>query len=1253
MQLSMFPSSDEPADTASATSHGSQQEHVLHSPLQLPLDGSNLIEASAGTGKTYTIAALYVRFILAHIATTERPALREKPLLPPNILVVTFTKAATAELKDRIRQRLVEAAQWFRSEPDTVAQADEFLTQLRSQYDPQLWPSCAYALQVASEWMDEASVKTIHSWCQSLLKEHAFSSGSLFTQELTTELQRFRQDAGQDYWREHVYALGAEAYNAVQAVASGPLDLVQKCLPLWPLVGNSKPVALDIEALWLQQQALHLERIAAQQKQWLIWHAQILNTVEQADQQGLLLNKRKVSPNATKRALSAIQDWLALSPAEAAIQPPNITAAMLSNYSVQGFSELVDMPVEHLPWLGQLETLKQVTSQGASIREPLLRHAAQWIRQRYYDALQRHALMSFDDIIAQCRHALEGSTGDILAAQVRTDYPIAMVDEFQDTDPDQYAIFKAIYPLQAQQTAQNDSAIFLIGDPKQAIYAFRGADIYTYLQARRDTEGRHFTLAKNFRSSANMVAAANAIFLPAEQQRDKRAFLFNRPQGNQVPFVEVEAHGQKAQWIVNGQPQHQALTLWQQQNPDDPGKVLGSTEYVQQQAQSCASYIVELLTGAQQGVTGFQRPGQPLQPLQRADIAILVNSRREGAQMQRALRERGVASVYLSDRQSVFESLLAPDVLRILLACAHPEQRQVLTDALYSPILAISIDDLAALQHDDEAWDKRVEQFMQYADIWRRRGVLALIQRWIHDFAIAARLLAAPGGERDMTDLLHLAELLQQASTQLDGEQALLRYLRDKIYQPSDEGSDEQTVRLESDSELVQIVTVHKSKGLEYPLVFLPFSSVSRPLNSKQPVFSYHDEQGELCYATELTDTVQAQVNEERLGEEIRRLYVALTRAKYATWASVASVRHWQHGAFAYLANAEHSDSAELPAQVSATWGQSQHVSIASQPPANDAMWQAPIDDVVLAGARQMPAGHQFNPWWVASYSALRYGSSRTPQTSQEANLFDDHETDDTVTQYDDAQRQIGRIHHLPRGAQPGTLLHGILEDAAAHGFAEVAARPELAEELVAKRCRHGVWLDLQDDIRAWLLSYLSTPFALPQGNLCRLSGLQVYQPEPEFWLSIQAHSTVQLDALITQSILPDIPRPPLQPMQLQGMLKGFIDLLFEYEGRYYVADYKSNYIGARDEDYQHTQLTAKMLGSRYDVQYALYSLALHRLLQVRLGDAYCFDSHFGGIVYMFMRGHHGPCQGVFTDRPQQALLDDMSALMLNPGQEA
>lgn len=1231
---------------------------TLTSPLQLPLSGSVLIEASAGTGKTFTIAALYVRFILAHLPRLAEPAVRSRPLLPADILVVTFTKAATAELKDRIRKRLVQATEVFRQ---AEAADDQVLNALKAEFSPAIWSECAYALQMASEAMDEASVKTIHSWCQSVLREHAFSSGSLFSQQLITDLTPYKLDAVRDYWRNFFYPLSAAAYQTVTTLFASPEALLSHLNGLWDLATPASAPLQLAQLVTNAEQALQ-QQLAATREAWQQLLPRYFALIDEADKNNWFTKPKTYNSSKARKDFAPISDWLAsaepLSFAEQQAQLPLLKDSLLKNYGKEFLQHYTGPALaEDLP--GALLALQQVLTQTADLRPELLSHAVSWCKARFEQQLARDAVLGFNDIIQHTGRALSAAHGEQLAAMLRQQYPVALIDEFQDTDPDQYRIFNKVY-----QIAENrqDLAVFLIGDPKQAIYAFRGADIYTYLQARRDTAGRHFTLATNFRSSEAMVQGANALFLPAEQQAAAKAFLFNSEQGNQVPFVEVDAKGVDRQLIINKQPIAAAMQVWTAtlehlQEGSDGTKAISKGLYRQSMASTFSDYIASLLTQAAAGNTGFQlhdKSHQALIPLQSKDIAILVATHNEGHLMQRELRQRGLASVYLSDRNSVFDTEVARDLLLLLTACAEPGNKRALVNALYTRLVNLALSELDALQHDDMQWDNRVGQFYQFAATWQQQGVLAMIRQIMQQFQVAERLLAkddtsnsSVAGERYLTDLLHLAELLQQAAAKLDGPQALLRFLHEHIYQRDSlqQPADEQVVRLESDAELIQIVTIHKSKGLEYPLVFLPFISLCRPVSVKDKVFNYHDANELPCQSISADAAIVQQADQERLGEDIRKLYVALTRAKYACWVSLAPTGDWQKSALAYLLDATSTNDGKQFVAKAASLFAKAPLSVAALPSYNEIQhYQAAVSVQASAAAafsaRQMPPGHQFKPWWVASYSALKYGALREPDSPQEHNLLD--EQDEEVPLHGAAVS----LHELPRGAGPGTFLHTLLQDAAEAGFAHVATDAELRASLLANRCRHGSWAARRELLDAWLASYLQTDFRLPDGKTVQLAQLTHYKAEPEFWFAVTGVSTHKLDDAVSKAILPDYARPGLQTNYLNGMLKGFIDLLFEYQGRYYVADYKSNYLGPDNAAYNQSAMRDKILASRYDMQYVLYTLALHKLLKARLKQQYCYDTHIGGVLYLFLRGQHAASKGAFTDKPPRELIEQLEALL-------
>src|SRR5690554_4060317 len=800
----------------------------LINPLKYPLKGSALIEASAGTGKTFTLALLYVRLVLQQGGEL---AFKEA-LLPPNILVVTFTKAATKELRDRIRQRLVETAQVLRNEQLDKTTTDPLLLELRQALidegeaagqtnQARILASAAYKLEVAAQWMDESAISTIHGWCYRMLKEHAFDSGNLFQQELIESEVDLLQQAAEDYWRNFYLSLDATNLAKVLEFFGSPQATRSK---LYGLLDNvhllaspqATPAALISKAE--EEKSNTLKPLKEQ------WQQEFLPALEAAFDEA----KKKKAYKAQSLNAGHIRGVLEKLAAWAVSDEESTGLDYAKSNSFKRLA-LLDTSIwtdeTAIPWGNSgSKALAELPDLLASLPSPfsdLLCHAAHWVAKRVEQVKKQQSLISNQDLLTRLDQALQGERGEQLAASIRQQFPVALVDEFQDTDPVQYRIFNSIYTIAA---ASPDHAFFMIGDPKQAIYAFRGADIYTYLEAKKATAGRHYTLDHNYRSAPALIHSVNTLFTQADK-REQGEFLFKQGSENPIPFVQVKPGKSNNLWLELDDTPYAPMLAWVMPEADEGTLTKGGFEETISEA--TATEITKLLIAAQEKRAwlveacpeGEVKERQQLAP---ADIAVLVNNRGEADKVRQALQDKGVASVYLSEKNSVFQSDAATLLLHLLRAVAEPYNDTLLRKALSLPALGLDLQQLDALNRDELVWERRVQQFVQYHWDWQQKGSLAVVHLFIKDFKLAERLLQQPGGERQMSDVLHLAELLQKASAELDGEQALIRYLQEQQESP-DENNEAQQLRLESDSQLVQVVTVHKSKGLEYPLMFLPF----------------------------------------------------------------------------------------------------------------------------------------------------------------------------------------------------------------------------------------------------------------------------------------------------------------------------------------------------------------------------------------------------------------------------------------------
>jgi exodeoxyribonuclease V beta subunit len=1202
--------------------------------LAFPLRGSQLIEASAGTGKTFTISALYLRLVLGHGAESSGFG---SELLPPQILVVTFTDAATKELRERIRTRLAEAARFFR---DETPAPDSLIAELRNEYLPEQWSGCANRLDIAAQWMDEAAVSTIHSWCQRMLREHAFDSGSLFTQTLETDHSDLLGEVLRDYWRLFCYPMQGDALNWVRGNWGGPAALLPRVRGLFASerdsVEGKEPAELITACLQERRTALLELKMP-----WRQWADELLAICHQGVA-SKSVDGRKMQARYFEPWFEKIRAWAE----DESLEQLDIGTGF-TRLTPEGMAEAWKGEVPSHPGLDAMPGLKASLDGLPTPDAVVLQHAAQWVGTRFEEEKRRRAEMGFDDMLLRLDAALQSDGGERLATLIREQFPVALIDEFQDTDPVQYRIFESIYRIEDNNP---ECGLFLIGDPKQAIYAFRGADIYTYLRARQATAGRLHTLGTNFRSSHGMVGAVNHVFERAESRETGRgAFLFREKNGeNPVPFLPVESQGRKEVLHIDGQVVP-ALNIWHL-SADQP---LSGAVYRQQLAAACASEITALLNGGQQGRTGFIQDGKDFRGLLPADIAILVRDGKEAQAVRGELSARGVRSVYLSDKDSVFAAQEAHDVLTWLKACAEPDVERPLRAALACITLNLSLAELERLNQDELAWEARVMQFRNYRELWRKQGVLPMLRRLLHDFQLPQTLIMRSDGERVLTNLLHLSELLQQAAAELDGEQALIRHLSEHLAL-SGQAGEEQILRLESDEQLVKVVTIHKSKGLEYPLVFLPFICSAKPVDGSRLPLHYHDATGKAQVTLKPTAELIVQADDERLAEDLRLLYVALTRAQHACWLGVTDLKRGNNNssvlhlsALGYLlgGGAPLAEPAGLKRWLEDLQQDCPALSYGEMPEATVEHYHPPRNDATLL-APLIPKRKASENWWIASYSALRIGDSMSvgtdeaPENPQAQKLFDDERLDPQ------APREVvaggADIHRFPRGPNPGTFLHGLLEWAGDEGF---TATPQAVEDAIARRCNRRGWEGWITALSDWLQHLLASPLHIGGGQAPMVfEQLTQYRVEMEFWFASHKVDVLKLDELVRQYTHNGVARVAAEPVLLNGMFKGFIDLTFEHDGRYYVADYKSNWLGVDDAAYTEKAMEQSILDNRYDLQYVLYLLALHRQLKARLVD-YDYDRHVGGALYLFLRGTRAPSQGVYFARPPRELIERLDRL--------
>ncbi len=1159
-------------------------------PLGVPLQGRKLIEASAGTGKTYTLALLYLRQLL------------ESKLSVDEILVVTFTRAATEELRHRIRQRIREALDVTeqRQNPDSTLGA------ILAGLDV---VECRQVLTDALVRMDEAAIYTIHGFCQRVLQDYAFESGAPFKMEFLESETNLRNQIIEDFWRKQFFPVSAAEAAWVTATWRDPAGLLKVLTgPLSALEVDVIPVTTPEDSRQLRRRSETL--LKEVQHTWPQICAPITKILEQdpclkrnekayrkKDRVPALLASIKDLCNQTDFPFLLDQQLQLLTASEMERQVLKKCDTAPQHPFFQLFDDFFTSHKEFI----------------TTYRVALLQQASHFLKTEVTRRKEKQSRLFFDDLLINLDQALNHPrTGKILASEIRKRFPAALVDEFQDTDPLQYRIFSQVYH-------KDSTSLFMIGDPKQAIYSFRGADIFTYIKARRDTAASDcFTMDTNYRSTPAMVEAVNRLF------NDPASFIFK----DDIPFYPVQAQTAetKESMLINNQQITPLNSLFlPAEKLGARGKApLNKEKATQAAAQFCAREIEALLAG---GIKKQVTIGT--NSITAGDIAVLVRTHREAAIMQQELARLDLASVYYS-QESVFATNEADQFHQLLTCLTNLGDSTGINTCLISDFFGYSGSTLHHLHQDEQQWEDVITTLQKYRRKWQEQGIIPLFHLLLQEQQVVKRLSSHTEGNRKLTNYLHLAELLQEATGQ-QGTVDILHWLQTQRHQPEKDSASQQ-LRLEDDENLIRIITIHKAKGLEYPVVFLPFLWATRKPPTDEPLVFHNRTTFRMTVdLTPDNELHQQQAQEERLAEDLRLLYVAVTRAKHCCYFCWGRISRMEHSALAYLIHDQGNQSPtvkteeEILTDLEHLNSQDRILTVK----------QHPLSFIHEPVAFQIPSqplaakrfhGRINDNWRITSYSQLVTDHASTTEVHEVRQEAPEEKTGNN----------LASAFNFPRGAEAGTCLHNILEEL--HFNQPIASQ----QELIGEQLRRSAFdAKLVETVCSWLEAVVNTEL----GNGCNLSMLpqQDQLREPAFLFPLDTLDLQQFNQVLQTWRIPPL---PAAEGQLQGLIKGFIDLVFRFKGRYYLADYKSNHLGNGPKNYCEEDLEAAILAHRYDLQYLIYTVALHRYLESRC-KKYDYATDFGGVFYLFIRAmdpNYPSGTGIFSTCPPYQLIMELDA---------
>ncbi len=1230
----------------------------LLDPLKVELKKNVLIEASAGTGKTYTITTLFTRLVVQGFSVDS-------------ILVVTFTEAAAAELKDRIRQRLayaLSAMEAYRQDSGCGEITDELVSYLIHNLKED-FPVAVSRIRRALVCFDEASVMTIHSFCFRILRENAFETGALFDVELIPDVKSVVREIVLDFMTVEINKLDFVFLKFLKRKKFK----IQNLIPLFKRF-MSRP---HIEIIPESEHTVFCDV----SRDYVNTCNELLDILEHGKDEikEIFLHHEGVNRKSYRK--KSVEKWL--DKAQADLLQLNVfdmteKGATLYKFTNTRLKEKnkKNRPVPQHLFFDLCDKLMDICR--------VLERNITAVKIGFFSFLTKEleikkenlGICFFDDIVNGLADALESSNSDILVSAIRKKFSAALIDEFQDTDQRQYSIFSKIF-------SGTDSPFFMIGDPKQAIYAFRGGDIFAYLKAVRDTAGRAYTLEKNWRSDPFLVDAVNMIFMGSDNP-----FLFKEIGFNPVTTPSSAVN----RFMKNGSlcAPFQFLFIPAKTGETDKTGFIKKEWARKKVPLIVADDIASLLNSDIFIMTdnGSQKR------LVAGDIAVLVRTNEQAEIMNYALSRSGVPS-YISRTGSVFDSDEATEMADLLCAVLEPDNPGLICAALcgslfnlIQPGILFSDVFLSSYNSDCLSMQQWHSMFKNWKCLWTDRGIIIMLHNIFHSgYAMACS--ENPNGnslsERTLTNYFHLAELLHRAEAEKHlSPFALFKwFLNQLVPEMREQFSDE--LRLETDAGAVSIITIHKSKGMEYPVVYLPYlwESVIHAERDENPVFHDPDDENKekIDLGSELIQKSRQRAVFEEQAENMRLLYVGLTRAvsmcrivwgnfKSVEKSSLFSLIHRKsdeadHGnAFSYE-SVMLDELNDLKKRFSSEKQTGNRILIDFYDNTKATTQYSDINkDQDRLEYRQAPF-EITQAWQFTSFSMI------AAMHGENIKQYDSVENRGISVKVDNDEDDIKiTLADFPKGQVPGNLIHSIFEhidfkdeshvmaeiigaelskygfdplkwtDTFVRAFSEILATPLFCDAFYCgkignTRCKDGIngkrtVFCLKDIGRAFRLNEME--FIFPVKFFSRHMLADVFKNH----MNDKASSVVYAERL-----------SELHFDTVKGFMKGFIDLVFKFGNKWYIVDYKSNFLGDRYSDYSKAAMISSMAEHHYFLQYHLYVTALHRFLKFKIKD-YRYQTDFGGVLYLFIRGMHpekGSKTGVFYDLPGYDMVKQLSAL--------
>lgn len=1192
----------------------------------ITLQGRHIIEASAGTGKTFNITELYIRLLLE-----QRSG---KRLLPKDILVMTFTKDATQEIIGRVEAKIRDVLEDISEgkEVKVSIKGQETLIQKGDQNYKHLKRSL---LEI-----DEAAIFTIHGFCKKVLSEQAFASGMEMDVSMEVDTSDILQKVVEDFFRKHINK---------SETNFGYLQIYKLHTPEKFLADLENVIRSNYEILadTFEQET---EKLAKEKQQVFV----NLEANKSFIFESLIIKYK--DKNKRIEEWQTIESWA--NDNQLSLMPKEVSAFINGNRYrgrddiAEVFGEIKDLKDKYLK-IKDLDEYKKQFDVAQFIKQACFK-----IRQDFAKAKEQKGVLDFDDLITKLCQSVKKSPD--LVKTLQHQYPVALIDEFQDTDAEQYEILDTIYPQSnklphspleigadrrgvvsvtdtpSSQRRIDDLLLLMIGDPKQAIYGFRGGDIFTYLKAKDScSNDNQWSMDTNWRSTSEMIKSYNRLFYKQDYEINQEGSVGENIFSDGIGYQLVKASPNADKKAKDFDDKLKPINYFYYQVAEDDNK----SDIDNNLSAWTANEIVRLLNSKK---------------VAENDIAILVENSTQAKIIQQALQAKKLSSVYLSQRDNVYHSQEAKEILALMEGINDLENKSMLKRALSTSLLGGSADKFIRYidENDVSAWDEEIEKAKSLRQQWHKYGFMAFIIQIIHENFIQR----SDSKERVITNILHLAELIKVTENKYKHPNQLIKWYRQQLRSSA---TSEGELRLESDDNLIKIITIHGSKGLEYSVVFIPFASyVSKKKFQVGDFSKYYDKYlKQTVYKIGKDDSIKPQIENEVVEELMRLFYVAVTRAEHRCYIGVAKYNNSEKSPLArFLGYQKNDDWLEKIQNITANpTNQSSLIDVAtSHSYENENLI---VNDQFDHDALQNLKANDINKLLNDSWEMLSFSKISKSKSQNIALEKENDESEDDSNQK--SQQKLEFRFTAPKGADIGNILHNVLEHT---DFSLGKIDDNLLQEQMDRY--KVVAAEDFDNLKVWLEECLvaSIPFIetetfssndiqyglfdIKGKGFCLKDILNTkILKEAEFYFPITNEKLYKKNIIkiLAEYRNQAIDYDEFASQKIFGMLHGFIDLIFEYDGKFYVADYKSNYLGDTLGDYNQQSMQEKNQSSFYDLQYLIYSVALDKYLRQNI-ESYSYEKHFGGVYYFYLRGMKDG-YGVYRARPNLEIINKLASL--------